>query len=136
MDLDDLQKLIDMLRDTDITDLQLEKEGSKVRLRREKYLTSIEVPKVVSTVEDSAEISEDKAESKRLVTINSPLVGTFYRAASPEAKVFAELGDRVNKGSVVCIVEAMKLMNEIESDVDGVIAKVLVENAQSVEIGH
>lgn len=68
--------------------------------------------------------------------LNSPIVGTFYRAASPDADPYVEVGDRVKKGQVLCIVEAMKLMNEIESDVDGTIARIFPENAQPVEFGE
>ena len=68
--------------------------------------------------------------------LNSPIVGTFYRSSSPEAPPFAEIGSRVKKGQVLCIIEAMKLMNEIESDVDGVIAEIYPQNAQAVEFGE
>jgi acetyl-CoA carboxylase biotin carboxyl carrier protein len=135
MDLKELKKLIDILKDTDVTDLQLEKEGSKVRIKREKYMTSIELPRSMS-VEEEAQSTDEKEEAQRLFTVTSPLVGTFYRAPSPDAKPFVEVGDKVSKGKVICIVEAMKLMNEIESEVDGVIVKALVENAQPVEYGE
>jgi acetyl-CoA carboxylase biotin carboxyl carrier protein len=75
-------------------------------------------------------------EETRLITITSPIVGTFYRAPSPEAAPFVEIGSRVKKGQVLCIVEAMKLMNEIESEIDGTIIKALVENGQPVEYGE
>jgi acetyl-CoA carboxylase biotin carboxyl carrier protein len=68
--------------------------------------------------------------------IRAPLVGTFYRAPSPDAPAYAKVGDRVRKGQVVCIVEAMKLMNQVESDVDGVVAEILVENGQAVQFGQ
>jgi acetyl-CoA carboxylase biotin carboxyl carrier protein len=81
-------------------------------------------------------IAETEEETQRLVTITSPIVGTFYRAPTPEAVSFVEIGANVNKGQVLCIVEAMKLMNEIESDVDGIVVKILVENGQPVEYGE
>ena len=68
--------------------------------------------------------------------VNSPIVGTFYRAPSPDADPFVEVGSRVKKGQVLCIIEAMKLMNEIESDVDGVVAQIFPQNAQAVEYGE
>ena len=80
--------------------------------------------------------AEEKEDAQRLFTVTSPLVGTFYRSSSPDAKSFVEVGDRVGKGQVICIVEAMKLMNEIESEVDGSVVKVLVDNAQPVEYGE
>jgi acetyl-CoA carboxylase biotin carboxyl carrier protein len=81
-------------------------------------------------------ISEAAEEETRLITITSPIVGTFYRASSPEAAPFVEVGSRVKKGQVLCIVEAMKLMNEIECEIDGTVIKVLVENGQPVEYGE
>jgi acetyl-CoA carboxylase biotin carboxyl carrier protein len=135
MEIDDLKELIDLIKETDITDLQLEKDGTKVRIKRERMLSPMEIQvqklgglqeKVISTAE----------EETRLITITSPIVGTFYRAPSPEAAPFIEIGSRVKKGQVLCIVEAMKLMNEIESEVDGTVIKILVENGQPVEYGE
>jgi acetyl-CoA carboxylase biotin carboxyl carrier protein len=80
--------------------------------------------------------AEDEDTDSSWHVITSPIVGTFYRAASPEAEAFVAVGDRVSKGSVLCIVEAMKLMNEIECDVDGVIARVYPQNGQPVEYGE
>jgi acetyl-CoA carboxylase biotin carboxyl carrier protein len=81
-------------------------------------------------------VAETEEETQRLVTITSPIVGTFYRSPSPEAAPFVEVGLKVNKGQVLCIVEAMKLMNEIESDAEGIVVKILVENGQPVEYGE
>ncbi len=135
MEIDDLKELIDLLKETDITELQLEKDGTKVRIKRERMLSPMEIQvqkfgglqeKVISATE----------EETRLITVTSPIVGTFYRAPSPEAAPFVEIGSRVKKGQVLCIVEAMKLMNEIESEIDGTIIKALVENGQPVEYGE
>jgi acetyl-CoA carboxylase biotin carboxyl carrier protein len=81
-------------------------------------------------------IAETEEEAQRLVTITSPIVGTFYRAPTPEANPFVEVGAKVKKNQVLCIVEAMKLMNEIESEADGIIVKILIENGQPVEYGE
>lgn len=135
MDLKELKKLIDILKNTDITELQLEREGSKVRIKRQKVISSEEMPKPLPVAEKTPPM-EDKEEGQRLFTVTSPLVGTFYRAPSPDTDPFVEVGDKVGKGQVICIVEAMKLMNEIESEVDGAIVKVLVDNAQPVEYGE
>ena len=135
MEIDDLKELIDLLKETDITDLQLEKDGTKIRIKRERMLSPMEIQvqklgglqeKIISTTE----------EETRLITVTSPIVGTFYRAPSPEAAPFIEIGSLVKKEQVLCIVEAMKLMNEIESEVDGTVIKVLVENGQPVEYGE
>ena len=81
-------------------------------------------------------IKEPLDETQRLITITSPIVGTFYRSPSPDAPPFIEVGIRVKKGQVLCIIEAMKLMNEIESETDGIVVKALVENGQPVEYGE
>lgn len=134
MELDDLKELISLLKDTDITELQVEKDGTKVKIRRQMMLSSIEMhPKTQVVVEKSKETEDDM---QRLITITSPIVGTFYRAPSPDAPPFVDAGTVVKKGQVICIIEAMKLMNEIESEVDGIIVRVLVENGQPVEYGE
>jgi len=134
MELEDLKGLIELLKETDITELQIEKNGSKVKIKREKLLSSIELSKpVVAQEKPSSEISE---ENQRLITVTSPIVGTFYRASSPEAEPFVQVGSKVKKGQVLCIIEAMKLMNEIESEVEGVVVRILIENGQSVEYGE
>ncbi len=135
MEIDDLKELISLLQDTDITEIQLEKDGTKVKIRRQMLVSSLEMhpKKTPVTIEKTQESEEDV---QRLVTVTSPIVGTFYRSPSPEAPPFAESGGRVRKGQVICIIEAMKLMNEIESEVEGVVVRVLVENGQPVEYGE
>lgn len=136
MELEDLKELIALLKDSDITELQVEKDGTKVKIKREKMLSSLEMPVLKSTVLREKIAAETEEEAQRVVTITSPIVGTFYRAPTPETSTFVEVGTQVNKGQVLCLVEAMKLMNEIESDVDGIIVKILVENGQPVEYGE
>jgi acetyl-CoA carboxylase biotin carboxyl carrier protein len=140
MELEDLKSLIELLKETDITELQVEKEGTKVRIKREKLFGSIEIPahrpSVSAAAQDAAIKELVDEETQRLITITSPIVGTFYKSAGPEAPAFVETGARVKKGQVLCIIEAMKLMNEIESDTDGVVVKALIENGQPVEYGE
>ena len=136
MEIDDLKELIDLLKETDITELQLEKDGTKVRIKRERMLSPMEIQVQKFGGLQEKVISETAEEETRLITITSPIVGTFYRAPSPEAAPFVELGLPVKKGQVLCIVEAMKLMNEIESEIDGTVIKILVENSQPVEYGE
>ncbi len=135
MELDDLKELIELLKETDITELQLEKDGTKVRIKREKMLSPMEIS-VQKFGRLQEKVTREAEEETRLITVTSPIVGTFYRASSPEAAPFVELGSKIKKGQVLCIVEAMKLMNEIESEVDGIVIKVLVENGQPVEYGE
>lgn len=135
MELDDLKELIELLKETDITELQLEKDGTKVRIKREKILSSMEIPvQKFGALQDK--VTRETEEETRVITVTSPIVGTFYRAPSPEAAPFVEIGSRVKKGQVLCIIEAMKLMNEIESEVDGIVIKILVDNGQPVEYGE
>lgn len=137
MELEDLKQLIELLKETDITEIQVEKEGTKVKIKREKYFQSLEIAaQKAPSVQESALRKEIEDEAQRLVTVTSPIVGTFYRSPTPEAPVFVETGLRIKKGQVLCIIEAMKLMNEIESEVDGILVKALVENGQPVEYGE
>jgi len=140
MEFEDLKEIIELLKETDITELQVEKDGTKVKIKREKYMQSIEIPAQRPSVIPSQEtivkeIVADEAE-QRLITITSPIVGTFYRSPSPEALSFIEIGQKVKKGQVLCIIEAMKLMNEIECEADGIVVKALVDNGQPVEYGE
>jgi len=140
MELEDLKEIIELLKETDITELQVEKDGTKVKIKREKYLQSIEIPayrpSVVSAQETQVREAVAEEPEQRLITITSPIVGTFYRSPSPEAASFIELGQAVKKGQVLCLIEAMKLMNEIECEVDGTVVKALVESGQAVEYGE
>lgn len=135
MELDEIKQLLELLKDTDITELQVEREGSRLKIRRERFISSFEVTPPAKR-EVPSEVTEEAEETHKLETITSPIVGIFHRSPAPEAPPFVETGTPVKKGQVLCIVEAMKLMNEIESDVDGVIAKILVENGHPVEYGE
>jgi acetyl-CoA carboxylase biotin carboxyl carrier protein len=137
MDHDEIKKVIEFLKDTDVTELLIEKDGSKLKIKREKYLYNTgptpppvfpPIPEVQETVKESVD--------EHYVSITSPIVGIFHRAPSPEAPPYVDVGTVVRKGQVLCIVEAMKLMNEIESDTNGIIKKIPVENGQPVEYGE
>jgi acetyl-CoA carboxylase biotin carboxyl carrier protein len=136
MELEELKELIELLKDTDITELQVEKDGTKVKIKREKVLYPCDMPVHKTAPFHEKIITETEEESQRLITITSPIVGTFYRSPTPETSPFVEMGAKVAKGQVLCIIEAMKLMNEIESDTDGIVMKILVENGQPVEYGE
>jgi acetyl-CoA carboxylase biotin carboxyl carrier protein len=138
MELEDLKELMGLLKDTDITELQIEKNGVKVKIKREKFFGGhLEIQPALTEKKEikKEEVVEVEAE-RRLLTITSPIVGTFYRSPSPEVEAFVDIGTRIKKGQVLCIIEAMKLMNEIESELDGVVVRVLVENGQPVEYGE
>ncbi|MCI0469623.1 MAG: acetyl-CoA carboxylase biotin carboxyl carrier protein [Nitrospirae bacterium] len=139
MEIDDLKQLIEMLKETDITELQVEQEGMKVKLRREKFFGHLDIhPQAhpAQLLKEDFKIETNVESEKGLFTVTSPLVGTFYRSPSPEANPFIETGATIKKGQVLCIVEAMKLMNEIESEIDGVVVRILVESGHPVEYGE
>ena len=137
-----LQDLIAVFQNAGVSDLEVERNGLRIRLRREGAAASspalevsVPVPAAgLTAAPTDAPTAEPSTEG--LVTVRSPIVGTFYRSASPYSEVYVEEGSYVKKGQVLCIVEAMKLMNEIESDADGRVAKILVENAKPVEYGE
>jgi acetyl-CoA carboxylase biotin carboxyl carrier protein len=144
MNLKELKEIIDLVTSKEsIEELELEKSGVRLRIRRASNHTAsaaVAPAAITSAVPAAAlpqgqpEIVEQKGEE--LYYIKSPIVGTFFKAPSPNSEAFVSVGDFVEKGSVVCIVEAMKLMNEIESDVAGEIISILVENGQPVEYGE
>lgn len=134
MDHEEIKRLIDLMKDTDVTEIQIEREGGKIRIKREKFLYSMGA--VPPPVADIAETKDTPVIDEKLVTITSPIVGIFHRSPSPDAQPYIDVGSPVKKGQILCIVEAMKLMNEIESDTDGIISKILVENGQPVEYGE
>ena len=135
----EIRRLAELLREYGLTEIEVEHEGVRVRLRRD-HAPSASSPGMAAAAPAvgvaSTVAAEPAASQAHLLTIEAPMVGTFYRAPSPDAQPFVREGDRVKKGQVVCIVEAMKLMNEIESKVAGRVVKVLVENAQPVEYGQ
>jgi len=137
MDHDEIKKVIEFLKNTDVTELLIEKDGSKLKIKREKYLyhTGPTPPAVVPPIPGVQEVVKESVE-EHYVSITSPIVGIFHRAPSPEAPPYVDVGTVVKKGQVLCIVEAMKLMNEIESDTNGIIRKIPVENGQPVEYGE
>lgn len=139
MELDEIKELMGLLKETDVTEIQIEKEGIKLKIKREKYGVLTDVPQVTVVQSRNEPVTapvEDAAPEKAQHLVPAPIVGTFYRAPAPDAAPFVEIGSRVKKGQILCIIEAMKLMNEIESDAEGVIAKILVENGKPVEYGQ
>jgi acetyl-CoA carboxylase biotin carboxyl carrier protein len=145
MDLNLIKKLIKILESSEVTDLEIEESGTRVKLAKKvrftPAVTYAQAPMAGPlNQQTSTSIAVSKTEDKTPVDekaglheIKSPIVGTFYRAPAPDADSYVQIGDMVSSGSVLCIVEAMKLMNEIESDVSGKIVKILVENGKPVE---
>jgi oxaloacetate decarboxylase alpha subunit len=148
MNLKELKELIEMLKNTDISELEIERSGVKVRLRKGGDVTfhptmprmeyppaAIVAPSVAEQERPAAAQMEAPATANQ-VKVTSPIVGTFYRSSSPDKPAYVEVGDMVKKGQVLCIIEAMKLMNEIESEASGKVVQALVENGQPVEYGQ
>ena len=146
MDIRKVKKLIEMLEESNLEEIEIQEGEESVRLVKNKphnLLSSQPVyTESIQTIEDrpperSKEESKDPAEDEdSRDLINSPMVGTFYASASPGSKPFVSVGDHVNEGDVVCIVEAMKMMNEIKSEFSGEVLSINVENSQPVEYGQ
>ena len=149
MDLRKLKTLIDLVEASDISELELTEGEEKVKISRQNntvqslahvnYVQQPIQPPVnqqpqAQTEEPLGKVDTTTIDNKDVIT--SPMVGTFYRAASPDSAPFIDIGSTVKKGETLCIVEAMKILNEIESDKEGTISKILIENGQPIEFGQ
>ncbi|NLK26938.1 MAG: acetyl-CoA carboxylase biotin carboxyl carrier protein [Clostridiales bacterium] len=148
------KKIIELIREmdkTDLTKIELEQEGFRLYLEKTGKNTVLEVPAITpqfigqppaqaavtqNQIVAETNLGEFQLEEEPGNRVLSPMVGTFYAAPSPEKPPFVKVGDKVKKGQTLCIIEAMKLMNEIESDYDGEVVKILVNNEQMVEFGQ
>ena len=149
MDLDDIKQILNLIREHDLAEFELERDGLKLRIRKAGAdmqvvapaapMVAVPVPSAppvpVAATQTPAPVGPVDTDGVDLAVIKSPIVGTLYRAPEPGAPSFVEVGDVVRKGQVLCIIEAMKLMNEIESDVDGEITAIYVENGRPVQFG-
>lgn len=148
MDLKDIKAIIDLMRKNSITEFELEKQDFKIRLKRGpnggQPPVSVDEPAAAAPLQPGATPPAVGAGAGALPMpspqpegeIKSPMIGTFYRAPSPESGPYVEVGSEVNPDTVVCIIEAMKVMNEIKAEARGIITAVLVENAKPVEFGQ
>ena len=150
MDLDEIKKILELMREHDLAEFELESDASKLRLRKHAAPNwpagpvmpqmSYSAPPVMAAppavAPPATHVLTPESEDVDLAIVKSPIVGTFFRAAEPGAKPFAELGQVVRKGQVLCIIEAMKLMNEINAECDGEVVRVYVENGQAVQYGE
>ena len=134
MNIKELKEIISIFQEANIEELEIEREDSKIRLKRN---AEPEVRHVVAQSEpNKPDIDKEEEKKDGLVEIKTPMVGTFYKAPAPDADQFVNVDERVSEDTVVCIIEAMKLMNEIKADVKGRIVKILVDNGQPVEFGQ
>jgi len=140
VDLKDIKAIIDLMKKNDLSVFEMEKNGFRLKLQKGPG----DQPTVVSAAPGVANVpvagtaapAASAAEGPNLKDITSPMVGTFYRAASPEAAAFVDVGTKVNEDTVVCIIEAMKVMNEIKAETSGVITEVVAENSKPVQFGQ
>lgn len=154
MTLDEIKQLIEFLKEHDLSEFELEQDGVKVRIKSGQHnhhvvavpqmqampmMTPASMPAaspVAQVAPAAAATPAGDEEGGELAIVKSPIVGTFYRSAEPGAKPFVSVGDVVRKGQVLCIIEAMKLMNEIDSEYDGEITSIYIENGQAVQYGE
>jgi len=147
MNLDDIQAVLALVKEHDLAELEIERDGLKIRVRKAGREVSMAPPVQQAVPVAAVQVAPQPSASGQadvepagptgmdLAVIKSPIVGTLYRAPEPGAPNFVEVGDRVKKGQVLCIIEAMKLMNEIESEADGVITAIHVDNGRPVQFG-
>ena len=141
LDLKEIRAVLKLIQETDVEEIEVEQDGRRVRIRRRSHHA---VPSAFSQVASmppapvtgALPSALDVRDTTNLITVESPMVGTFYRAPAPGADSYVREGEKVEKGTVLCIIEAMKLMNEIEAEVSGKVHSILVENAQPVEYGQ
>ena len=152
MDIERIKQIIELMKLSDLNEFEIEEEGFKLRICRGKQeqttvVTTGATPPLPTAFVEAAQVTpaesadtpsapKEDEDDESIAFVESPMVGTFYRAPSPESPPFIEVGNEVDQDSVVCIIEAMKVMNEIQAEQEGVILEILTENGQSVEFGQ
>lgn len=142
MDISQIRKLIRLIQSTDVTEIEVVEGDQTVRISRQSNAVPISVAAAAPTMEVAAPAAVPPATPAETPAtdeghvVKSPMVGTFYQSPSPEAEPFIRTGAKVSKGDTLCIIEAMKLMNEIEAEYSGVVEEILVENASPIEFGQ
>ncbi len=148
MDFDEIKQILDMMREHELVEFELERDNVKIRLRKNSTGQSVAAPVphpgyappptagVPAAAAPAAPALTPASDEVDFAIIKSPIVGTFFRSSEPGAKPYADVGETVRKGQVICIIEAMKLMNEINADVEGEVVKCYVENGQAVQYGE
>lgn len=145
IDLEEVARLLQLIEEKNLTHFELEVKGFKIKISKEHHSpgenhlnpwVSLQQPTKASLSQPTDEADAHPQPQENLHYITSPMVGTFYRAPDPTSSPFVEVGDIIKKGQTLCIIEAMKLMNEIESDIEGIIKEIYVENGKPVEYGQ
>jgi acetyl-CoA carboxylase biotin carboxyl carrier protein len=137
-DLDEIKQLIDLMNANDLQEVEVQEEGKSIRHRKTEAKEVVAIPAPPAAAVRPAEVAspEIRPSEDGMVRIPSPMVGTFYRAPNPDADPFVEVGDQIQADTVVCIIEAMKVMNEIRAEVEGALQEILVANGEAVEYGQ
>ena len=151
MDLDEIRKILDLVREHELSEFEIEHDGLRLKIRKDGHGGHVvthaapAAPAVAAPAAAAAPVAApgsagalvaDPADEIELAVVKSPIVGTFYRSSEPGSAAFVEIGSSVKKGDVLCIIEAMKLMNEIDSEYDGEVVNIYVENGQPVQYGE
>jgi acetyl-CoA carboxylase biotin carboxyl carrier protein len=139
MKIKELKELIEFMKENEITELEIEEEGKKIKLSRAQIQNmAAALPSQIAqpALTKKQDADSEKKQEQNLIEIKAPMVGTFYLAPSPDSEPYVSRGTPVKSGDVVCIIEAMKLMNEIKSEVKGQIAEIIAENGEPVEYGQ
>jgi acetyl-CoA carboxylase biotin carboxyl carrier protein len=154
MDFDEINRILDMVREHELSEFELEREGFKIKIKKGTLVNAsgafampmvqqaappqhqVSTPAAAAPLEAVPSVAAPSADEVDFAIVKSPIVGTFFRSAEPGSAPFVDIGTAVKKGQVLCIIEAMKLMNEIDSEYDGEIVKVYVENGQPVQYGE
>lgn len=140
MNIKKIKELVDLMNENDLTEIEVEQDGMKIRLIKkpgggfEQVVTTVPVKQDPAAA--SAEAAGATSEKKNVKEVKAPMVGTFYRTSAPDEDPYVEVGDTIQKGEVLCIVEAMKLMNEVKAEFSGKIVEILAGNAEPVEYGQ
>lgn len=133
MKVDKLKEFIKFMEDNNLSELEIEEEGQRIRLKKNLAEQQLITPSGSTNLSEAKKEIEHKDNTAAII---SPMVGTFYRAAAPGAKPYTDIGEKVKPGDVICIIEAMKLMNEIKAEISGKIVQIPVENGEAVEFGQ
>jgi acetyl-CoA carboxylase biotin carboxyl carrier protein len=137
LDLKAIKQVVELMKRSELSEFEIEEEGFKLRLCRKNGDTPLATAPLVAPAPTGAPLAAAApVEEKGISIVKSPMVGTFYTSASPESPAFAKIGTKVGADSIVCIIEAMKVMNEIQSELSGTITEVLIEDGEAVEYGQ
>ena len=144
MNLKEIKEMINLMNDNNLLELEVEKEGMRIRLKKMgaqagDFSGPVIIERQMQDRDAAAETAQaqlSRAQAAKAIEVKAPMVGTLYRAPSPGAPSYVEIGQTIEPGQVICIIEAMKLMNEIKAEIKGKILEILVENAEPVEFGQ